>query len=53
MKRKKQDLTEKYQKEDIYLHKFAWHEPNQLSKFKTKKWVEINDVSRGAQNTNA
>ena len=26
---------------------------NQLSKFKTKDWVEINDESRGAYNTNS
>ena len=36
-----------------------WHEiknllenrPNQLTKFKTKNWVEINDDSRGTYNT--
>ena len=27
--------------------------PNQPSKFKTKKWVEINDNSRGTYNTNS
>ena len=26
--------------------------PNQSSKFRTKKWVEINDDSRGMYNTN-
>ena len=26
---------------------------NQLSKFRTKKWVEINDNSRGTYNTNS
>ena len=27
--------------------------PNQLSKFRTKNWVEINNKSRGAYNVNA
>ena len=27
--------------------------PNQLSKFRTKNWVEINDDSRGIYNTNS
>ena len=27
--------------------------PNQLSKFKTKNWIEINDQSRGVYNTNS
>ena len=27
--------------------------PNQLSKFKTKYWIEINDKSRGVYNTNS
>ena len=27
--------------------------PNQLSKFRTKYWIEINDKSRGAYNTNS
>ena len=27
--------------------------PNQLSKFRTKNWVEINDESRGTYNTGA
>ena len=26
--------------------------PNQLSKFRTKNWIEINDQSRGKYNTN-
>ena len=26
--------------------------PNQPTKFRTKKWVEINDDSRGTYNTN-
>ena len=26
--------------------------PNQLSKFRTKDWVEINDDSQGTYNTN-
>ena len=27
--------------------------PNQLSKFKTKTWIEINDQSRGVYNVNS
>ena len=27
--------------------------PNQLSKFRTKNWIEINDQSRGVYNTNS
>ena len=27
--------------------------PNQLSKFRTRNWVEINDESRGAYNVNS
>ena len=27
--------------------------PNQLSKFRTKKWIEINDQSRGVSNVNS
>ena len=27
--------------------------PNQLSKFRTKNWTEINDQSRGVYNTNS
>ena len=27
--------------------------PNQTSKFRTKNWVEINDVARGTYNTNS
>ena len=27
--------------------------PNQSTKFRTKKWVEINDESRGTYNTNS
>ena len=27
--------------------------PNQLSKFRTKKWIEINDQSRGVYNVNS
>ena len=27
--------------------------PNQLSKFRTKNWIEINDQSRGPNNTNS
>ena len=27
--------------------------PNQSTKFRTKKWVEINDESRGMYNTNS
>ena len=27
--------------------------PNQLSKFRTKKWIEINDRSRGVNNINS
>ena len=27
--------------------------PNQSSKFRTKKWIEINDHSRGTYNTNS
>ena len=29
------------------------NKPNQLSKFTTKTWIEINDQSRGAYNTNS
>ena len=27
--------------------------PNQLSKFRTKNWIEINDQSRGVYNVNS
>ena len=27
--------------------------PNQLHKFRTKNWIEINDQSRGKYNTNS
>ena len=27
--------------------------PNQLSKFRTKNWIEINDQSKGTYNTNS
>ena len=27
--------------------------PNQLSRFRTKNWIEINDQSRGVYNTNS
>ena len=27
--------------------------PNQLSKFRTKNWIKINDQSRGVYNTNS
>ena len=27
--------------------------PNQLCKFRTKNWIEINDQSRGKYNTNS
>ena len=27
--------------------------PNQLSKFRTKNWIEMDDQSRGAYNTNS
>ena len=27
--------------------------PNQLSKFRTKNWIKINDLSRGVYNTNS
>ena len=27
--------------------------PNQLSKFRTKNWIEINDNARGTYNTNS
>ena len=27
--------------------------PNQLSKLRTKKWIEVNDQSRGTYNTNS
>ena len=27
--------------------------PNQLTKFRTKRWVQINDDSRGKYNTNS
>ena len=29
------------------------NKPNQLSKFTTKTWIEINDQSRGVYNTNS
>ena len=30
-----------------------YNTPNQLSKFRTKNWIEINDQSRGVYNTNS
>ena len=30
---------------------FLDNTPNQLSKFRTKNWIEINDQSRGVYNT--
>ena len=33
--------------------KFLDNTPNQLSKFRTKSWVEINDRSRGVCNANS
>ena len=32
---------------------FLDNTPNQLSKFRTKNWIEINDQSRGVYNTNS
>ena len=32
---------------------FLENSPNEPSKFRTKKWVEINDDSRGTLNTNS
>ena len=32
---------------------FLDNPPNQSSKFRTKNWIEINDQSRGAYNTNS
>ena len=29
-----------------------YNTPNQLSKFRTKKWIQINDWSRGVNNIN-
>ena len=40
----------KYQKKDIYLQKKD-NTSNQLSKFRTKNWVETNDLG-GRYNTN-
>ena len=33
--------------------KFLKNTPNQSSKFRTKKWVEVNDESRGTYNVNS
>ena len=33
--------------------KMLHNTPNQLSKFTTKKWIEISDQSRGVYNTNS
>ena len=38
-----------YQKIEILLDNVS----NQLSKFRTKNWVEINDESRGTYNVNS
>ena len=33
--------------------KFSDNTPNEPTKFRTKNWVEINDESRGTNNTNS
>ena len=38
---------------NIKNNKFVRQYPNQLSKFRTKNWIEINGKSRGAYNVNS
>ena len=33
--------------------KLLYNKPNQLSKFRTKNWIKINDQSRGVYNVNS